>query len=404
MQLHNNISNLQTPCYIVNKESFSNNYFKIRRAFERCWGTKILMGYSVKTNHSEVLLNLAKENGMWAEVVSDDEYNWAKQCGYEPQEIIFNGPQKSAKLLVDSVRTGSIVNLDNMEDVRVLIHEVSQFQGATIRVGLRVNFDLEAECPGETTAGDEVSRFGFCLENGELQEAIRELQSVSIIVSGLHMHYSSKSRSVNIFQALARKAAEVVKENHLEQQIEYIDIGGGFFMGEPGMANGRPEMMDYAEAITKELKKVLNPENVALILEPGASLLATTVNYLTRVINERIIRGVHVLTVDGSSLHVNPFMAHREPIYRILTKNIERKICRAKQIICGSTCMENDRLAVVQEGDEITKGDYVYCACAGAYTMGFNSCFINLPPYIYIKDKDEFYLIREKDANALFYA
>ena len=46
-------------------------------------------------------------------------------------------------------------------------------------------------------------------------------------------------------------------------------------------------------------------------------------------------------------------------------------------------------------------GDYLYCTCVGAYTMGFNSCFINLPPYIYIKEAGEYHLIRDKRKNLM---
>lgn len=403
-KMYNELNNLKTPCYVIDKERFSSNHSRIENAFKKFWGDKVLMGYSIKTNHSALLLNMAKECGMCAEAVSDDEYNWAIQCGYEQDNIIFNGPQKSSELLIDSLKKGSIVNLDNIEDVNILVKESAQFKQFGIRVGLRVNFDLEKECPGETTAGHEVSRFGFCVENGELQEAILKLQTMGIMVKGLHMHYSSKSRSLNIFKALARKAADIVCDYQLETQIEYIDIGGGFFMGEPGMATGKPEMEDYAKEITEELNRVMNPKRVTLIIEPGASLIATTVNYLSKVINERNIRGVRILTIDGSDLHVNPFMAHRQPVYRVLTKDNEREKCKEKQIICGATCMENDRLAVVQEGFMMGKGDYIYCSCAGAYTMGFNSCFINLPPYIYVKDKEEYHLVRKKDEEALFYA
>lgn len=403
-KMYEDINDLKTPCYIIDTERFSSNHARIVDAFKKFWGDKILMGYSIKTNHAALLLNMAKECGMWAEAVSDDEYNWAEKCGYTQDNIIFNGPQKSSELLLASLKKGSIVNLDNMEDVNVLVKESSQLKDNMLHVGLRVNFDLEKECPQETTAGSEVSRFGFCVENGELKEAIFKLQSVGVLVKGLHMHYSSKSRSLNIFKALAKKAAEIVDDYQLETQIEYIDIGGGFFMGDPGMMTGKPEMEDYAKVITEELKCVMNPERVTLIIEPGASLIATSVNYLSKVINQREIRGVRVLTIDGSDLHVNPFMAHREPIYKILAQNMEKEICKEKQIICGATCMENDRLAVIEEGCVVEKGDYIYCSCAGAYTMGFNSCFINLPPYIYVKDEAGYHLARNKDEEILIYA
>lgn len=42
----------------------------VEEAFGNVWGGKVLYGYSVKTNHHLVLLNLAREHGWLAEVVS----------------------------------------------------------------------------------------------------------------------------------------------------------------------------------------------------------------------------------------------------------------------------------------------------------------------------------------------
>ena len=62
-------------------------------------------------------------------------------------------------------------------------------------IGIRVNFDLERYCPGETTNGTEGSRFGFNYENKSLENAINKIKLLkNIKLNGIHMHVSTKTK------------------------------------------------------------------------------------------------------------------------------------------------------------------------------------------------------------------
>lgn len=392
--------NYRTPCYVIDADVFEDNLAAFRSAFQQYWEGEVAYGYSIKTNHDPAFLKLAGKLGMYAEAVSDDEYHAALFAGYASKKVIFNGPQKSSQLLEQLFATDCIINLDHDGDLLALKNYVSG--GATLKakIGVRVNFDMESCCPGEMTAGAEVSRFGFCVENGDLAAAVEQLQALGIPVSGLHMHYSSKSRSERVFRALAKMAVHLVEVHGLARDLCYVDMGGGFFYGNNVFAKGKPTLELYARVITEELKRVLDPASVALIMEPGASLISSAVTYYTRVLNQRFIRGVNVLTADGSRLHIDPFMTGRTPLYEILYGQPPRQML-SSQILCGSTCMENDRMVYLTEQREVKQGDVLVCHCAGAYTMGFNSCFINLPPYVYLKTGDHVQMVRDKNRNLL---
>lgn len=390
------LNQLKTPCYIIDEEMFQKNIKQIQTPFQACWKGNLLLGYSVKTNHNRELIKLAKDAGMLAETVSDEEYHWAQKIGYHEKDIIYNGIEKSEEVLLSALLNGSFVNLDNFDEIQIIEKHQKLLSGQKLHIGLRINFDLEKECPNETTAGQSVSRFGFCVENGDLERAIHQLNALQIYPQGLHLHYSSTSRSLNIFSALANKACEIVQNYHLQEQLRFIDIGGGFFGGQK--LSGKPSMEEYAKTICDILQQKLYTKNTTLILEPGASILATAVDYASRVIQVRSIRDTYVVTLDGSCLHINPFLAHREPKHELITKNKQRV---PEQIICGSTCMENDRFLHLHEQPLLEKGDYLYCNCAGAYTMAFNNCFINLPPYIYIRRQGEYSLCRDQKSEWL---
>ena len=116
-------------------------------------------------------------------------------------------------------------------------------------------------------------------------------------------------------------------------------MGGGYFGGQK--VTGKPTMEEYAACICGELRKGFSPEKTTLILEPGASVIATCVNYISRVIGTRDVRGVRAVTLDGSLLHINPFMSSRIPSYEWLGDG-DRQM-EEVQIVSGCTCMENDR-------------------------------------------------------------
>ena len=262
----------KTPCYVIDLERFRKNCMEIQRPFEEMWESRVEFGYSVKTNHDRNLMRYAAEQlGWYIETVSPAEYEDA--CAVTvPGRIIFNGPCKGA-YLKKAYEAGSMINLDHLSEVEELCGGAYGKDGGA-EIGIRLNFDLESLCPGETTAGDSVSRFGICYENGDFAKAVGMLRAAGIEPAGIHLHTSTKSRSARVFRMLARKAAEVIREFDLK--LSYVDMGGGFFGGQK--VAGKPEMKEYAQCICDELRQAVSPQETRLILEPGASVLATSVS------------------------------------------------------------------------------------------------------------------------------
>lgn len=369
---------MNTPCYTIHLDIFEKNCREVMDAFEEAWGGRVEYGYSVKTNHDAGLMKYAHAKlGWFIETVSPDELELAFNLGFDAENIIFNGPCKCSRqdALINAIRGGAYVNLDNLDDVSFVCGHVSDVRDAS-RIGIRVNYNLEAECPGETTAGESVSRFGIDVVNGDFAKAVDMLRNAGIEPAGLHMHTSTRSRSAAVFTSLARKAAQLVNDYGLK--LHFVDMGGGYFGGQK--VEGKPSMEQYAQVITRELKKALNPEMTTLILEPGASVIATSVTYETSVLSVRDIRGTKIVTMDGTLLHVNPFMAHRnQPYSTSLIADYDARPVDEHQIICGCTCMENDRFADEHRVRRLEPGDVLSFRFAGAYTMAFNSNFIVNP-------------------------
>lgn len=380
-----NLLELQTPCYILDEKQFVENikdfYNKLRELFE-----DVIVAYSFKTNSLPRLLYLALENNCFAEVVSDDEYLLAERIGFSLDRIIFNGPVKQKEIFIRAINGNSYVNIDSEREVGWLT-EIAI--GKKVNIGIRVNFDLEKLLPGQSSTGANGGRFGFCYENGELHKVINKIkENKNINITRLHMHVSNKSKSEEVYQNIAEMACKIIKEEQLN--ISCIDFGGGYFGGgDEGKAYKK-----YVLALHSTLKNY-NCEKLKIIVEPGASLVATAISYLSTVIDTKNTTYGNFVTTDGTRLDIDPFMNKKSYMYDVVYQNNTIKQ-QQKQVICGYSCMENDRIMECNI-PVLSAGDKIKYNIVGSYTMCFNSCFISCLPRVYSKKENgEFCIVREK--------
>ena len=378
----------KTPCYIIDKVEFDSLIKEYRKIYTNLWSDHLILGYSVKTNHFPWLIKYAGAHGWYAEVVSYDELQYVKSLGFDDSRIIFNGPQKNCAVL-DMLNTDCIINVDNLQELEAIVSSEHKCS-----LGLRVNFDLEQLCPGETTCGAQYTpRFGICLENGDFEKALILMKKNNMFLSGLHIHTSTSSRSLVVYKAICDTVISIAKQFNLE--FAYIDIGGGFFGG--NYFPNKPTVFEYASVITDTLKTYFDPKRVTLVLEPGAGILATAVNYLTSVHNIREIRGQKIVTMDGTSLHINSFM---KPYQKTPCTIIDGGSITSDTIeVVGNTCMEMDRFYPRDMNCDLTMNSKIIFHCAGAYTMTHNSTFINTLPNVYVNDNGHFELVRDKNIS-----
>lgn len=81
MELTNIYKTLQTPCFVLDVEELKRSIDGYQRALNYNF-QKAIIGYSVKTNSTPYCMRKAGEFGVYAEVVSHDEYELAMLCGF----------------------------------------------------------------------------------------------------------------------------------------------------------------------------------------------------------------------------------------------------------------------------------------------------------------------------------
>lgn len=381
---------IPTPYFLLDQQVLQQYFDMLTTSLVSNW-PNYQIGYSFKTNSLPWLVNFYKKQGVFAEVVSRDEYGLAKYLGFKDNEIIYNGPYKDETSFRDVILDGGIVNMDSQAELLWLQQLSGEFgEERPLQVGIRVNFNLEKMCPGETTMGETSGRFGFCYENGEFEKALCKIQGLSNVeVVGLHLHSSSKSRSVAIFRSIAQMACKLKREFDL--QLSYVDLGGGYCGG----MEGRPEYPDYFPAIAEELEKEFSREQTKLIVEPGISLISKGSSFVTSVIDVRDIRGTRYLITDGSRFNIDATMIKSSYLYHLeQQKPLLPKM--EKQEVTGYTCMECDRLFTMENLPELRTGDRIIYENVGGYTISLNPLFIQYFPAVYVKNGEQFTKVREK--------
>lgn len=374
---------METPYYIIDKNELDSNFNKLNKALSDNWNNYII-GYSYKTNSLPWIIDYFHKKNCFAEVVSEDEYELAKFVGVNLSKIIYNGPIKTKNSFIEAIKNGCIVNIDSKREIMWL----DDLANTNCSVGIRVNFDIEKMCPGQSQCLDEGGRFGFCYENGDLKNAINSIISKGIRINCLHLHVSSRTRSLDIYDSISKMACKLKKEFNLD--LEFIDIGGGFFGGLPT----KPQFDEYFSLIAKNLKFEFSPNRTTLIIEPGMSVIGSCIDYVSRVIDIKDTTYNRFVVTDGTRTSIDPLMTKKTYFYDIICGAKKNNL--SKQIICGYTCMEHDRLFVLEDYSELNIGDIIIYHKVGAYTMCLTPLFIRYFPDVYVRENDRVLKVREK--------
>lgn len=372
------MKNLSTPCFIFDEAEFSRGIDGFRNALTEKF-RDVTIGYSVKTNSLPYAIRKAKELGCMAEVVSHDEYQLARACGYSPRDIIYNGPMKSKETFLEAVAGEGIVNIETKRELEWL-KELSG--NRNYNVGIRLNINISHVSQEDADSDDDNSRFGFSDESDEFAEAITTINSLrNVRLSGVHIHRTTHSRSPRFYERTVEYAIRIIEKYQLS--LDYIDVGGGYF----GIFPNKPTFKDYAAAFSLPIQKY-GLDSLKIIVEPGNALTASSFSFLTEVIDvKRVDAKTRFVTTDGSRNDIDPFFRKSDYIKEILSRDDEVSVEHI-QIVTGCTCLEYDRLFTLINKPRLNPGDRILYRNVGAYTMTLSPLFIRLWPSVYAIDID----------------
>lgn len=381
------------PFYIMDAEKYRSNVNGFRNAFKQRYG-KVIVGYSFKTNYVPALCQIAKDKGCYAEVVSEMEYELARRIGFE--KVIFNGPIKRQHIFEKALKDGAVINLDSEYELDMVCKYKQEHANEDVKVGMRININL-TDGNGQSTiqCGLRFGRFGFPADI--LCRSIEKLRDAGIKIISLHGHTSSSDRAVLNYKIITQHMLAVCEKYQLND-LEYFDIGGGFFGAAPeGMdLTGRPKYVDYANCILDEAERSQWFMRVKpyIVIEPGSSVVSNVFTYYTKVYQNKNVGEVNFVMVDGTVFDVKPTMhVHNLPheVYRA-NETKESYVCN----VVGSTCMEKDVMLREVTLPKLKAGDFIKFMGVGAYTICLTPTFINFLAPILKEENGRFSEVRRR--------
>lgn len=358
-----------SPLYCFCADAFARNFREFVDCFQAVY-PHYRLAYSVKTNYTPAICQLVKQLGGYAEVVSDMELALAQRLGFEAPHILYNGPGKGA-LVREHLLNGGIVNVDSLDELRQIRDFVKQHPRKPFSIGIRVNIDV-----GQPF----VSHFGIDADSDELDNAARLIQATdNLTLAGLHCHIS-QARSLESWEKRTRQMLTLA-DRLFDAPPQYLDFGSGMFgkMAD-SLAAQFPDVPTYAEYAQVTAKTVSEhyagcARKPLLFTEPGTTVVNKYVDFLTRVVAIKRIRGKCFVVTDGSAHNLGEVCKLKKlPVARI-PGNGPETFCEDADIV-GYTCLEHDVMYSGFTGN-IGVGDYLVFGNVGGYSN------VTKPPFIH---------------------
>lgn len=385
-----------SPVFVFSEKTIRNTISEARGAFETRY-PKVQFAWSYKTNYLDAVCKIFQDEGAWAEVVSGFEFEKALALGVNGSQILFNGPEKSAKDLELAINHNACIHIDHFDELYLLM-EITRKLDKNARVAIRVNMDT-----GIYPIWD---RFGFNYENGEAWNAINRIMLADKLeLIGLHTHIGTYIMATSAYAIAATKLANLFMATHrkFNHWMKYIDLGGGFASKNtlkgaymPG-SETCPSFDEYAEAITNALISSEIPhENLpALFLETGRALIDDAGYLLTTVLaNKRSSVGRRNMVIDaGVNLLFTSFW-YNLGVYpsKPGSEYVE------ETTIYGPLCMNIDVIRDAINFPHVKTGDQLVIERVGAYNVTQWMQFITYRPNVVLIDLDgKTHIIRKKE-------
>ncbi|RJR48108.1 MAG: diaminopimelate decarboxylase [Desulfobacteraceae bacterium] len=369
-----------SPLFVFSERTIRRNYRNAVRAFSTRY-PRVQFAWSYKTNHLDAICRIFHQEGSWAEVVSEYEYEMARQNTVPGENIIYNGPYKPEGALKRAVEDGARIHIDHHDEMYTL-EKIARETGRPLDVGVRVNMD--------TGIYPSWDRFGFNLDTGEAMNVVRRMQAGGLLrLKGVHSHIGTFVTESSAYRNEAAKLARFVKaiEKEFGIHIEYLDVGGGFASKNtlhsqysPGR-EANPPIDVYAEAITTVLLEqgFAQPHLPLLILETGRALIDEAGYLLTSIVgSKRLPNGIRALIVDaGVNLLIGAFWYKHD-----LFLASENESISEETIICGPLCMNIDVVRPSIPLPALNSGDVLLLHPVGAYNVTQWMQFIRMRPAV----------------------
>ena len=350
--------------------------------------------YATKAFLCRAMARLAYDEGLLLDVATGGELHVALASGVPASACTLHGNNKSGAELREAIEAEvRYIVVDSFDELDRLDVLAATGVGPTPRVVLRITPGVHAHTHEFIATGQDDSKFGFNLANGDALRAVdRARRSDSVDLVGVHCHIGS-----NVFDAASfAKAAEVMADFAVPLDLPELILGGGLGVAyleseeAPSITQWGSVLLDACESLGVRAR---------VGVEPGRAIVAAAAMTVYTVGTIKEIPGVRTYVAVDGGMSDNPrpvlygsgyesFLPRELDAERDLTVRLVGKHCESGDVLAFAAPVPSD----------IAVGDLLAMPVTGAYghSMGSNYNKITRPPVVFVADGEHRLVVRRE--------
>ena len=391
-----------TPLYLFDESTLRYKCREFKDEFRKYYPDTLVI-YASKAFLNRALALIFKEEGLGLDVVSGGELSIAHSVDFPLDKVYFHGNNKTPEelnLALD-LGVGRIV-VDNFYELELLNKLVGE-RVISQDILLRLTPGVDPHTHQYTTTGTMESKFGFPLDTGQAEQAVKQaLAASNLNLLGFHFHLGSPVSEVQPYELAMELVLRFTREmgNKFSFNLHEFDIGGGFAV--PYTLDYKvPTVADYAGALTAKLSGLISELGLSrprLIIEPGRAIIGQAGVALYKVGAIKEIPGIkkYVCVDGGISDNIRPALYGAKHEAMVANKALGEE--REMVTIAGKLCESGDILVRDVNLASLRPGDIIAIPVCGAYSIPMSSNYNAMPrPAVVMAKEGRGRLIRRQE-------
>jgi diaminopimelate decarboxylase len=414
-------ANYGTPLHVVDENRLKETAGNFLECLKSVYPGDATVHFALKCNAVPGVVSIIRESGLKAEVMSEFELNLAMHLGYPGIDIIVNGPFKPDRLLKTCLDYGiRFIIIDSLLELRNLDH-LCESAGKSAEVLLRINPDYipQGMNQGSATGSRKGCAFGLDLKGGEVEAALNEISGLRRVnFRGFHFHIGTGIHNPEDYcKALISLRETVNQARILKHHIEVFDVGGGFAtatsrgmttremllyeafdrLPPAGRTHSHVGIQEFAEAITRGMKKLFGKENLPeLIVEPGRCIASSNQLLLLQVHQVKERPGLKKWLITDGGIGTVTMPTYYE-YHEVLLCNDINRTRKENVTITGPACFAGDIVYRNKTMPQVYPGEILAIMDSGAYFTAWESSFGFARPAIVAASNGKHRLLRRRE-------
>lgn len=354
--------------------------------------------YATKAFICGAMARLAHEEGLMLDVATGGELHTVLHAGVPASSCVLHGNNKSLDELRMAIAAGiAHIVVDSFDEIDRI--EKLHAEGLpVVRVQLRITPGVHVHTHEYVSTGQDDSKFGFNLNNGDAHKAIARAQSSEAVdLIGIHCHIGSNVFAVENFA----EASKVMVDLFSTLNLPELTLGGG--LGVAYTENEEAPTIDQWAAVLQRATQSL-PAGSNVSVEPGRSIVASAGVTVYTVGTVKPVDGIRTyISVDGG-MSDNPrpvlygsgyeaFDPARMSADRTDSARIVGKHCESGDILVESAAVPPN----------VSVGDLLVMPVTGAYgySMASNYNKVMRPAVVFVSDGESRLVVRRETYDDL---